>query len=137
MGGGDHPRAMPGSDPARRAGKGNGPLNALSRVTRWKGFFASWQLGSSRPEHDGEYRAVADHRAATISTRTDLDALINLLISRRVITAESLAGAREQAADTLSAAFASQYPGWEARDSELHMEFPAAGNTMNELGFPP
>lgn len=111
-------------------------LAALDKLAKWRKFFASWQLGTT-PAGDGRYRAVADHREATILMRAELTALTGLLISKGVCTQEERDDALEHEAELLDFAYQGRFPGWRSRPDGLSMTFPAAAKTMRDLGFPP
>ena len=111
-------------------------IGALEKLTKWRKFFASWQLGS-RPDSDGECRAVRDHREVTILLRAELTALTGLLIRKGVITQRELGDALEFEAVQLDADYARAYPGWSSTPGGLSMKMPEALDTMRRLGFPP
>jgi hypothetical protein len=93
-------------------------LDALNRVTKWRGLFAGWQLGT-RPKGDPECDAVRDHREVTIILRVEASAIIGVLLSKGVITQDEWENALAMEADQLSAAYADRFPGVTASDHGL------------------
>lgn len=83
---------------------------ALEKLTKWRGHFAGWQLGT-RPKGDPECDAVRDHREVTILLRAEVNALTGLLISRGVITAEDFDRALRYEANTLERDYQQRWPG--------------------------
>jgi hypothetical protein len=114
----------------------NASLNAaLQRLTKWRTFFASWQLGT-RSDTDGETKAVKHHREATILLRAEASALVGLLVSKGVFTEEEFKAALETEAGLLARDFERSFPGFRTSDTGLHMDMPAAYATMRALHFP-
>jgi len=109
---------------------------ALEKLTKWRKFFASWQLGT-RPASDGEYRAVTDQRELFILMRAELSALTNLLIQKGVITLQEYEDSVELEAKQLDHAYEETYPGFRTSATGLHLKMPEALETMRRLGFPP
>jgi hypothetical protein len=109
---------------------------ALQKLTKWRKFFASWQLGT-RPADDGEYKAVVNHRELSILLRTEVTALTALMISKGVFTIEEFADALETEAKMLDRDYEKAYPGWRATPAGMSMTMPEALQTMRKLGFPP
>ena len=109
--------------------------SALEKLTKWRRFFASWQLGT-RPPGDGELRAVADHRELSILMRAELSALTGLLIRKGVFTQEEAGDALEAEAKRLDHDYEESYPGWRSTPDGLSMKMPEAAETMRKLGFP-
>lgn len=110
--------------------------NALERVGKWRRLFAGWQLGT-RPETDGEFRAVADHREVTILLRIESNALTSILLRKGVITREEWTDALGEEADALNAAYAKRFPGITATPNGMQYDLPAAAETMRANHFPP
>lgn len=108
----------------------------LNKLTKWRNFFASWQLGT-RPPEDGEYKAVRDHRELTILLRAEVSALTGLLIRKGVFTAEEFTMALTAEGKLLDHDYEERYPGWRSTNSGMSMKMPEAGETMRNLGFPP
>jgi hypothetical protein len=111
-------------------------MAALEKLTKWRKFFASWQLGT-RLDSDGESRAVRNHREVTILLRAEQSAVINLLIRKGVFTSQEFADALELEARQLDHAYEETYPGWRSTAAGLHMKLPEAMETMRKLGFLP
>ena len=111
-------------------------LAALNKLTKWRRFFAGWQLGT-RLEGDGEFRAVAHHRELSILLRAEVTALTGLMVSKGVFTQQEFAAALEAEAKRLDHDYEESYPGWRSTPAGMHMKLPEAGETMRNLGFPP
>jgi hypothetical protein len=111
-------------------------LTALEKLTKWRKFFASWQLGT-RADSDGESRAVRNHRELSILLRVEVSALIALLTRKGVFTQEEWLAALEAEAKALDHAYEEAYPGWRSTPDGLSMKMPEALETMRKLGFPP
>ncbi len=111
-------------------------LAILNKLCKWRKFFASWQLGT-RPDSDGESRAVRHHRETTILLRAELSALTELLIREGVITQPEFQNALEREAKQLDDDYEQAFPGWSSSADGLHMKLPEAADTMRQLGFPP
>jgi len=109
---------------------------ALDKLAKWRKFFASWQLGS-RPDSDGECKAVKNHRELSILMRAELSALTGLMIRKGVFTAEEWSAALEAEAKALDRDYEKSFPGWRSTPDGLSMKLPEAGETMRKLGFPP
>jgi hypothetical protein len=110
-------------------------MRAMNKLTKWRAFFASWQLGTRRSS-DGECRAVRDHREVTIICRAELSALAGLLIKKGVFTQEEFTGALTAEAKRLDHDYEEHFPGWRSTEAGMSMKMPEAGETMRELGFP-
>jgi hypothetical protein len=120
----------PRPDPGRRA------LAALERVTKWRGWFAGWQLGT-RSMTDPECAAVRDHRETTILLRIESSALVALLIRKGVLTQDEWAEQLAVEADALSAGYSERFPGVEATEHGLAMDPAVVGETMRRHHFKP
>lgn len=93
----------------------------LNRLTKWRGWFAGWQLGT-RPKGDPESDAVRDHREATILLRAELTALTGLLMRKGLITSKEFTQALAEEADALSEGYARRFPGVRATDEGITMD---------------
>jgi hypothetical protein len=111
-------------------------MDMLNKLTKWRRFFAAWQLGT-RAENDGEFRAVADHREVTILNRAELNAFLGLLVEKKIITVREWEDAVEKEAEALNADYERRFRGITAGPDGLSYRFPAALNTMKDMGFPP
>ncbi len=110
-------------------------LDALNRLTKWRSFFAGWQLGT-QPETHGPTRAVRDHREATMILRVEVTALTRALLEKGVLTQDELAVLIEDEANELAAAYERRFPGFRATDDGMSLEFSQATETMQREGFP-
>lgn len=111
-------------------------MAALEKLTKWRKFFAGWQLGT-RDDSDGESKAVRDHREVTILLRAEVSALTGLLIGKGVITQAEFGDALEKEAKQLDRDYSASFPGWSSRPDGMSMKLPEAADTMRRLGFPP
>ena len=111
-------------------------MAALEKLTKWRKFFASWQLGT-RLDGDGESKAVRNHRELSILLRVEANALAALLMRKGIITQQEWQAAIEAEAKTLDHAYEETYPGWRSTPDGLSMKLPEAAETMRKLGFPP
>lgn len=111
-------------------------MDALNKVTKWRKFFASWQLGT-RPDTDGEYKAVADQRELFILLRVEVTALTDLMFKKGIITQAEFSAAVEREARTLDKDYQKRFPGFSTSLLGLHMKLPEVRETMRKLGFPP
>lgn len=109
---------------------------ALNKVVKWRTFFASWQLGS-RPEDDGELKAVKHHREATIIQRVELTALTGLLLKKGIFSQQELSDAMEEEATQLELDYQRDFPGFMADHQGLRIIMPEAMETQRRLHFPP
>ena len=96
-------------------------IAALEKLTKWRKFFASWQLGT-RPKGDPESDAVRDHREITIILRAEASALTGVLLRKGVITETEWTAALEREANDLSADYEQRFPGVRATDDGLSMD---------------
>lgn len=108
----------------------------LNRLCKWRRFFAAWQLGT-RPAHDGEFKAVADHRELSILLRCEMSALTGLLVSKGVFTADEFSEAVYAEAKQLDHDYEERYPGHRSTVDGMIMQMPEALDTMRNMGFPP
>lgn len=108
---------------------------ATEKLAHWRTFFASWQLGT-RSNHDGELRAVKDHREVTMFTRAELNALVGLLIDKKVFTVAEWQSALLREAIQLDKDYEDRFKGFSTSLLGLQMKMPDALNTMTDLDFP-
>jgi hypothetical protein len=91
---------------------------SLEKLTKWRTFFASWQLGT-RTKGDPELQAVKDHREVTILLRAEVTTLVGLLIEKGVFTQEEFTAALAREAEQLSADYSRRWRGVEATPDGL------------------
>lgn len=118
------------------AGAVSGAFHALNRLTKWRSFFAGWQLGT-RAEGDAECQAVRDHREVSLCLRAEVSALVGLLVAKGVFTAEEWDRALESEANQLAEDLAKRFPGIRCTDVGLTLDTQKALETMRKLGFKP
>lgn len=106
---------------------------ALNILCKWRKLLAGWQLGT-RTDTDPVAAAVRDHREATLLMRAEMSALTELLIRKGLIAEGEWLRSLELEAIRLNEALARRFPGISASEQGLHMEFPAAAQTMK--GWP-
>lgn len=107
---------------------------ALNRLTKWRGVFASWQLGT-RLDTDAECQAVRDHREATILLRAEVSTLIMLLVEKKVFSVAEYEAGLLAEARLLDADYQALFPGFKSSDSGLVLNAAIARDTM--AGWPP
>ena len=111
-------------------------MAALQKLTKWRRFFASWQLGT-RPPDDGEFKAVVHHRELSILLRCETSAMAGLLLRKGIITEAEWQAALEAEAKHLDHDYEEHFPGWRSTEDGMSMKMPEALETMRKLGFPP
>lgn len=109
---------------------------ALQKLTKWRKFFATWQLGT-RSTEDGELKAVANQRELFILLRVEMSAFVKIGLEKGLFTEEEWFDALEGEAEALDQAYQNAYEGFQTSDKGLHMQMPQALATMRRLGFPP
>ncbi len=108
---------------------------ALNRLAKWRSVLAGWQLGT-RSDHDGETRAVRDHREQSLLMRAEVTALTALLIGKGIFTVEEFAAQLVTEADLLDRAYARKFPGFTTTDDGVTIDTAKAADTMRRLDFP-
>lgn len=109
---------------------------ALQKLTKWRKFFATWQLGT-RSTEDGELKAIVNQRELFILLRVELNSFAKLMLAKGVFTEDEWMEALENEARLLDQAYEDQYAGFSTSAEGLHMQMPQALATMRRLGFPP
>ena len=87
----------------------------MNRLVKWRSAFAGWQLGT-RPIGDPECDAVRDHREVTILMRTEINALLKLMVDKGVFTVEEFQKGMIDEAEMLSKDYEAKFPGMKATD---------------------
>lgn len=111
-------------------------MDALNRVTKWRGLFAGWQLGS-RPKGEPESDAVRDHREATILLRVEMSAVVGLLLKKGTFTELEWAEQLAIEAEALEALYEKRFPGIRATIDGLAIDLPGGLDTMRAYRFNP
>jgi hypothetical protein len=106
-------------------------LRRLNILAKWRQPFAAWQLGT-RSDTDVECKAVKDHREVTILMRTELNALLGLLVKKGVFTVEEFQAQMIEEADHLSAEYEQKFPGLRATEHGISYDIPQAAETMKD-----
>ena len=101
----------------------------MNRLAKWRGVFASWQLGT-RLDTDAECKAVREHREATIMLRAEVSALTSLMLEKKVFTDEEYDAALLGAADRLNSDYQAFFPGFKATETGITMNAAIARDTM-------
>lgn len=114
----------------------NSTLEALNRLAKWRNLLAGWQLGT-RANSDPECAAVRDTRELLLLMRTELNALVGLLIAKGSFTEDEWNVALETEADQMSRDYERRFPGFKATNVGLEMSMPEAGETMKRMHFKP
>lgn len=95
-------------------------MAALNKLAKWRSLLAGWQLGT-RPKGDPECDAVRDHRENSLIVRTELTALIGLLLKKGVITEAQIQAAVIDEAGMLCQDLEQKFPGVKATDYGLQI----------------
>lgn len=93
----------------------------LNKLTKWRGVFASWQLGS-RLANDPECQAIRDHREVTIVLRAEVTALTGMLIKKGVFTAEEYTDALDAEAVLLDKDYEQRFVGISTSEIGVHID---------------
>jgi hypothetical protein len=93
----------------------------LNTLAKWRAHFAGWQLGT-RPSEDPECQAVRDHREATLILRAEVNALIGLLVKKRVFSQDEFNEALADSAEKFNSALEQKFPGVTASMTGLHYD---------------
>lgn len=107
----------------------------LERVARWRVLFTGWQLGT-RTDRDPEAAAIRDHREATLMLRVEANALVSLLIAKKVITEADWDRYLELSGNQLQADLEARFPGVHATDIGLQMDPTRVAPWMRERNWP-
>lgn len=102
---------------------------AANRLTKWRSIFAGWQLGT-RPVGDPESDAVRDHRELTMLLRAEVNGLIQILLTKGIVTPDELDAIFAEEFDHLADAYAQRFPGISATLAGMRFQMPEAANTM-------
>lgn len=104
------------------------PINWIERLGKWRTVFTGWQLGT-RAKGDPEADAVRDHRDATMMLRAEVSAMSQLLVGKRVFTAEEYTEQVHEEARRLCRLYERKFPGFEATDDGLTIDPAIAADT--------
>lgn len=94
---------------------------ALNRVTKWRQIFAGWQLGT-RVKGDPEGDAVRDHREITILLRVELNAYVQLAVSKGLWTEREWNDQLAIEAALLDQGFEAKFPGARSTDDGMTLD---------------
>jgi hypothetical protein len=111
-------------------------IDVLNKLCKWRNVFAAWQLGT-RPDTDGECKAVKDHREVSIIMRVELSALTGLLIEKGIINQKDFEDAVRLEAEMLDLRYEVKFPGFYTTQEGVGMVLREASATMRKMGFPP
>jgi len=95
-------------------------IDWLNRLGKWRSVFAGWQLGT-RPDTDPECQAVRDHREVTMLLRAENNALLALLVRKRVFNEQEFNEQLQQEARYLCESYEMRFPGFKATDHGLEV----------------
>lgn len=105
------------------------PIGAINKLCKWRGVFATWQLGTL-DKNDSKYQAVSDHRELTTLLRAEVNAILELLIQKKVFTEVEFVSQLTAEADRLSKAYEGKFPGFSATEQGMKLSMPQAAQTM-------
>lgn len=107
----------------------------INRVVQWKSVLANWQLGT-RDASNGTFRALQDQHENAMRKNVKFDALVELLVSRRIISAEDLIEKQIEIATRLDQSLETKFPGAKATESGMVIDEPDTFQaTKDSLGF--
>lgn len=110
--------------------------DAAERLTKWRRILASWQVGT-RPENDGEFRAIKDHREITLLMRAELNALVGLMLEKNNITEMEWLERLIAEYALMERDLETKFPGFKAHQDGIDIDLAPAHETMKKLNFPP
>jgi len=93
-------------------------IDWINRLGKWRNVFTGWQLGT-RPKCDPEADAVRYHREQSNMMRAELNALVGLLVERKVFTAEEFTARLHEECRHLCEAYERRFPGFKATDDGM------------------
>lgn len=105
---------------------------ALEKLCKWRSIFAGWQLGT-RSKEDPASQAVRDHREVTMLLRAEVNALVQILVRRRMTTADEFAAQVDDEAEHLMRAYEAKFPGAHAELDGMHIELKLAQPWMSRF----
>ncbi len=109
----------------------NACFAASNVLCKWRRVFAWWQLGKTRGgDGDVEFQAVADHRELTMLLRAEQNALLRLLVDKKVFTYEEYLAQLTDESTHLSNEYAKKFPGFRAGPIGLDVNVSIANDTM-------
>ena len=103
-------------------------MKALQKLAKWRTVFAGWQLGT-RAKGDAECDAVRDHRESSILLRAEMNALVSLLVQKRIFTPEEWHAAVENEAAMLDADYERRFPGFKSTEHGMDIDVALARET--------
>lgn len=106
-----------------------------NRLSKWRSFFASWQVGT-RPDTDGETRAIKHHREATILLRAELNALVGMMLEKNNMTEMEWLTRLADEYEMLEKDYETAFPGYKATEDGMDIDIAKASETMKRLNFP-
>lgn len=109
---------------------------ALQTLTKWRSFFAAWQLGTRR-EDDAELKAVKDQRELLILLRAEVTALTGLMIEKGVFRNDEFMEALGKEAKLLAGDYARRFPGVKATPAGLEYDLEEAKKHGTMDGWKP
>jgi hypothetical protein len=103
-------------------------ISALNRLCKWRSIFCGWQLGT-RVKDDPEAQAVRDHREVTMLLRAEFNAMLILLVDKKVFTTEEFQAQLIEEAEFLSKQYEEKFPGCVPVDDGMKID-PQKANYM-------
>jgi hypothetical protein len=91
---------------------------ALQKLAKWRGLFAGWQLGT-RPDTDPECQAVRDHREMSLFTRVEINAMLDLLVKKGLVTDQEWIDALQAEVEQYDRDMERRFPGASTSDQGL------------------
>jgi hypothetical protein len=110
---------------------------ALNRLCKWRALLAGWHLGT-RPRDEPGVQAMRDLRELTLIMRAELNAMVGLMVSKGVFSAEEYQRAMAREAVEMDTDMERRFPGYRASEHGLVIyDSDLAHDTCERLGFPP
>jgi hypothetical protein len=94
-------------------------IDALNKVAKWRTVFVGWLLGT-RSMDDPEAAAHRDLFNTMICLRAENNAIVQLLVKKRVFNLEEWDGQLATEAYLLDQMYEQKFPGWKSTDIGMH-----------------
>lgn len=101
----------------------------VEKLMKWRAVLAGWQLGS-RSSTDPECEAVRDHRESSLALRIELNALLQVLIDKGVMTFEEFDDQLALEAQVLDHEYEKLFPGFQSTATGMSINPKVAAETM-------
>ena len=106
----------------------------FAKLGAWKSVLARWQLGPSANE--AALAALRDHREQSLILRAEMNALVQVLLARGVISSGEWTRSLDAALRALDARYEQRFPGLRTTDAGAVVEADAEAVTRTMAGWP-